>query len=94
MKKWNARDHQQNIKKKVISYYGSKCVCCGESNIIFLVIDHIEGGGTEHRKKETGWGTQFYYWLIKNNYPEGFQVLCHNCNFAKRLGICPHKISG
>ena len=27
----------------------------------------------------------------KNNYPEGFQVLCSNCNFAKgKYGSCPH----
>jgi len=30
-------------------------------------------------------------WLRKYNYPKGFQVLCHNCNMAKRFGVCPHK---
>lgn len=52
-------------------------------------IDHINGNGSKHRKKLNN--TDMYRWLIKNKYPEGFQVLCMNCNFAKGMyGICPH----
>lgn len=37
-------------------------------------------------------GNGLPYWLKKNNYPEGFQILCANCNFAKRQKpICPHQ---
>jgi len=37
-------------------------------------------------------GNGLPYWLKKNNWPEGFQVLCYNCNSAKRVdGICPHQ---
>ena len=33
-------------------------------------------------------------WMIKNNFPKGFQVLCHNCNLAKGFyGKCPHEKS-
>lgn len=41
-----------------------------------------------------GWrGNQrFYQWLEDNDYPPGFQTLCHNCNHAKHvLGVCPHR---
>ncbi len=32
-------------------------------------------------------------WLITNNFPKGFQILCWNCNYAKGVfGECPHKI--
>lgn len=32
------------------------------------------------------------WWLRRNNYPNGFQVLCHNCNMAKGFyGKCPHQ---
>jgi len=36
--------------------------------------------------------TKFYRWLVENDFPEGFQILCHNCNFAKshNPGGCPH----
>lgn len=34
----------------------------------------------------------FREWQRKNNYPKGFQVLCHNCNLAKGFyGKCPHQ---
>ena len=56
----------------------------------FLQIDHIDGGGTKHRR-EIGVG-MLYKWLRRNNYPAGFQTLCANCNFAKgRYGKCPHE---
>lgn len=83
-------EHRQQHKRLVINHYGVVCACCGESEIVFLVIDHINGGGNTHRKV-TGSGSNFYYWLIKNKYPIGYQVLCHNCNFAKIHGECPHK---
>jgi len=91
MKAWNSRVHQQKIKAEVIGHYGCACACCGENRLVFLVIDHVNGGGEKQRSK-VGWGTQFYRWLRKNNYPDGYQVLCHNCNFAKRMGVCPHKV--
>lgn len=75
---------------RVLEKYGGVCQCCGEKRYEFLSIDHIKGGGTKHRK-EIGWGENFTSWLVKNNYPEGYQVLCHNCNQAKTwYGGCPH----
>lgn len=33
-----------------------------------------------------------YKWLVANDFPPGFQVLCANCNMAKdRPGGCPHQ---
>lgn len=80
------------LKETVIQHYGSKCDCCGESRLEFLCIDHINGGGNEHRKKLKRYGSAFYDWLIKNDFPMGFRVLCHNCNMSIALyGYCPHK---
>lgn len=81
---------RNNDRKLVFKHYGEKCECCGESNIKFLTIDHINGGGRKHRKEIKG---HLYSWLVKNNFPNGFQVLCYNCNCGKRInnGICPHK---
>ena len=37
-------------------------------------------------------GTTLLGWIIKNNFPEGFKILCHNCNNAKGFyGKCPHQ---
>ena len=34
-------------------------------------------------------------WIILNNFPDGFQILCTNCNFAKGMkknnNKCPHE---
>lgn len=77
-------------KKSVFDAYGGVCSCCGESNFEFLTVDHIEGGGTRHRRSLT---VSIYSWLIKNNFPkDDFRVLCMNCNFSLGMhGYCPHE---
>ena len=81
----------RELKKTIIAQYGGKCKCCGEKKFEFLTIDHIEGGGAEHRKK-VGNGIRFYYWIRKNKYPKGLRVLCWNCNCSLGVyGYCPHK---
>lgn len=83
------RDENRAI---VLAHYGGKCVKCNESKPTCLAIDHIEGGGNTHRKEIGKYGSGFFKWLIDNDFPEGFQILCHNCNMSKHLngGICPH----
>jgi hypothetical protein len=81
----------QKRKLKVLTHYGLKCKCCGESEIKFLTIHHMNNDGKEHRKI-IGNGSPIYRWLIENDFPSGFQVLCMNCNWAKGIyGECPHK---
>lgn len=87
------RQYNARLKLEVIGVYGGACECCGASNIEFLAIDHIAGGGNRHRKDNymtAGKGT--YIWLKRNNYPQGFRVLCHNCNHSiGQYGYCPHQ---
>lgn len=81
----------QEMRHQVLEHYGGKCACCGETEPIFLCIDHINGDGAEHRRKES-LATNIYRWLVKYNFPDGFQVLCWNCNAAKFYqGVCPHQ---
>lgn len=83
------RVYRREHRLAVLARYGNKCTCCGETRQEFLAIDHIDGGGNKHRK-ELG-NKSFYGWLIKNDYPAGFRVLCHNCNMALGCyGYCPH----
>lgn len=86
------REHAARQKREVMDKYGGVCACCGESRIEFLAIDHINGGGGKHRRETGGGGSNFYRWLRNNNFPEGFRVLCHNCNQAiGHFGHCPHE---
>ena len=58
----------------------------------FLSIDHVSGGGQAHRAKVTGHKNgPIIPWIIKNDFPDMLQILCHNCNMAKSsYGKCPH----
>jgi hypothetical protein len=86
-----AREWQRRLKAEVIEHYGKACACCGETTYEFLCIDHINGGGNKHRE-ELGCTRNFYSWLKKNGYPEGFRTLCHNCNQSLGYnGFCPHQ---
>ena len=84
-------------RKIVINHYSNgtmKCFCCGESIFEFLDIDHIEGNGNKHREENhIHSGHDTIAWLIRNNFPPGFRVLCSNCNVGRYRngGICPHK---
>jgi hypothetical protein len=92
-KKAQASGALQAARKLVLGHYGGRCACCGESHPRFLTIDHVNDDGKEMRAEVHSVAYRFYRWLIRNNYPDGFQVLCFNCNIGRALngGICPHK---
>lgn len=79
---------RNKLKLKVFLHYCDgqlRCKNCNQSELSLLTIDHIDGDGNKHRKEvgiKTGYST--YRWLKRNNFPDGFQVLCWNCQFRKR----------
>lgn len=80
----SVKRRQTQDRLDAINHYGKKCVICGEDLFIFLTIDHINGDGYKHRKNNS---LSLAAWLRLNNYPNGFQVLCMNCNHSKwRVG--------
>lgn len=99
--KWRKMPHTKSLqdqerarlRQEVLEHYGGKCACCGESENEFLAIDHINGGGNKQRKElKRAAGIAFYRWLRMNEYPDGYRVLCHNCNCARGYyGYCPHE---
>lgn len=88
---------RETVRLEVLVRYSSDppyCLCCGERRFQFLSIGHINGGGRQHavQRRNNGEGTTLFMWLKRNGYPEGYQILCHNCNQAKGYyGICPHQ---
>lgn len=91
--KYREANKAKRLETKVECYdkYGVSCTCCGESRIEFLTIDHINGGGTKHRREEKI--GNIYFWLKRNNFPSGFRTLCFNCNCALgHSGYCPHEV--
>ena len=85
-----SRRRNQEIRKEVLTYYGNgkiACVKCGFVDEKALSIDHINGGGNAHRRSLGGWviGVRFYRWLIQQGFPTGYQTLCMNCQFVKKV---------
>lgn len=89
------KKYQHKVKYEALNFYSQgtlRCACCGEDEFDFLTIDHINGNGGKHKKSIRG---RLSVWLRQKNYPEGFQVLCFNCNCGKSVNgknVCPHKI--
>lgn len=82
------------LRESIVSHYGNgapRCACCNLPGVEFLALDHQDGGGGKHRK-EIGGGPVYYHWIVNNNYPDIFRILCHNCNQSFGYhGYCPHK---
>ncbi len=81
------------LRLEILKYYsGSEkpsCACCGVKSQEFLAVDHIKGSGARHLRK-IGKGN-FYKWIKQHKFPEGFRILCHNCNQSLgHYGYCPH----
>ena len=79
------------LRSEVLAAYGGKCACCDETAPEFLHVDHIYGGGGEHRREMNG--ASIYPWLKRRGFPKDqFRLLCVNCNFSLgHYGYCPHQ---
>jgi len=94
-----SRRHKMDTKIMVLTGYSKgtpKCACCGFSNLDGLGLDHIEGRTKMGHSKDLV--SDELRMLVKREFKktgkwlEGLQVLCHNCNCAKReLAVCPHQ---
>src|ERR1041384_113668 len=88
----------RQLKIEVLAHYSDetvpRCACCGESHIEFLFMDHSNGGGKQHRAQLKIRGrTKFFCVFKRSGYPQGYGVLCMNCNMARSLGrTCPHEV--
>ena len=67
------RAYDQCRTEVFAAYGGEQCACCGESQTLFLSIDHIHNDGAQERKSGAykGTGIGFYQWLRKNKFPSG-----------------------
>jgi len=70
-----------------------KCGVCGEIHYEFLAVDHMNNNGYTHKKYGIlrKYSNNICKYLIKNDFPEGYQILCHNCNTIKRSECKPSK---
>lgn len=83
------------LKDEVYTAYGGwRCACCGETERSFLTIDHVNQDGAKMRKSgKHSSPERMYRWLKKKGFPDGYQILCMNCQFGRKHndGVCPHQ---
>jgi len=74
----------RKCRQEIITHYGAHCVWCGETNPIFLTIDHVNDDGAQKQEVE-GTGTTFFKYIKDHGFPPDYQILCYNCNCAKEF---------
>lgn len=78
------------LRRKVVNLLGSKCIKCGISDYRVLAIDHVNNDGSKERKIMKSISI-FYTYLLNLNHEDKttffkrYQILCHNCNWIKRI---------
>lgn len=91
MREWMVQYHIKT-RKQVIQGYGGVCACCGESQQIFLSLDHVNSDGNKDRGKRQSGSFKTYRRAIREGFPPDLQLLCYNCNLGRAYngGQCPH----
>lgn len=87
------KKYKETLRDAAFTAYGGYvCACCGDKHREFLTLDHVDGGGSAHRRIIGAGSSVIHLWLKRNNYPKNFRVLCMNCNFSYGMrGYCPHQ---
>lgn len=69
-------------RQSVLKSLGGSCSRCGIDDDRVLAIDHVEGGGRQHRMNGAS-GAQYLRNLSRDieNGSEAYRLLCHNCNW-------------
>jgi len=87
-----ATQRRESLKNELFSAYTNYCNCCRESERAFLTLEHKNRDGKVHRKAVGHTLAQQIVDLKKRGWPDGYEILCFNCNRASwELGICPHR---
>lgn len=88
------RDYKRRLKAEMVAAYGGRCECCGEAEITFLTLEHVNRDGADHKRRlGTNGGHAIWLDLKKRGWPkDGFTLLCWNCNCSTKNGAaCAHK---
>jgi hypothetical protein len=78
----------------LIEGYGGVCVCCGETDYMFLTIDHINNDGFLEKMAFNNVPGAFYRSLVERGFPtDNYRLLCSNCNSCRgAYGVCYHEL--
>lgn len=77
-------ERTEKLRLIILEHYGNKCNWrgCSIDDLDMLQIDHINNDG--HVDQKNGRiGGNLYRYLINNNFPSGYRVLCANHNWKR-----------
>jgi len=76
--------HYTNGTMRCVGFPEGECILENKPiDYKLLQIDHIDGNGK--RQRDSIKGMDLCRWIIKNNYPSNFQILCPICNMKKEF---------
>lgn len=76
------------LRAEFMAAHGNVCACCGEKDLKFLTIDHVQNDGHKETK-----GVALLRQMKRAGWPrDRYALLCFNCNCgrARNGGVCPH----
>ena len=96
--KWNKEHYEHyrasQYKRKdqqrfeALSFYSNsdtpQCICCGETNLNVLALDHINNNAKKDNSNRGGQAGVFRR-ALKLKDKSQYQTLCYNCNWKKHL---------
>lgn len=95
-KRYLLNSYTSDRHDRVILKYGGKCVCCGETDLDVLQLDHINNNGAKECR-QLGYGNKnqgrqtLFRKLDRETPMNGYRILCANCNLSLGFyGYCPH----
>ena len=73
------RDRHNRVKTAAFTTLGGVCVLCGEDELEFLTVDHVNGDGSEDRALRSR--REIYISIVRDEAQrKKFRLLCRNCN--------------
>jgi len=91
--KQQVKEYYWSVKQQILFFYSQgtmSCQFCNEDDINNLQIDHLNGNGKQHREMKLR-GQHLQSFLLKNNFPNDYLILCKNCNYKKH-NLSPNDI--
>jgi len=79
----NARQKYVLLRQRVLAALGGVCTQCGFDDPRALHIDHVHGGGTQHRKSTCT--TAIYRHVLAHANTGEYTLLCSNHNQQKKI---------
>lgn len=79
------KERLRRQRRKVIELLGGKCVRCGCTDWRVLQVNHINGKGSQERRKKGSWG--IYREILNGKRSiDDLDLRCANCNILYEYG--------